>query len=157
MNIEITKQIDAPPKRVFRALTDADELVHWFPSSAESDPRTGGDYVLRFQFDDGSKNHTYAGQYEDVTPNERVRYPWNGQFGDTTVEFALRASDGGTELRLIHSGWSDEAEESRQMHEQGWGFFVDNLDRYVTGGEDQRGAAMEQETASAGAATTAGP
>jgi uncharacterized protein YndB with AHSA1/START domain len=92
-----------------------------------------------------------------VTPNERVRYPWNGQFGDTTVEFTIRASDGGTELRLIHSGWSDESEESRQMHEQGWGFFVDNLDRYVTGGEDQRGAAMQQETASAGAATTAGP
>jgi uncharacterized protein YndB with AHSA1/START domain len=157
MNIEITKQIDAPPERVFRALTDADELVRWFPSSAESDPRTGGDYVLRFQFDDGSKNHTYAGQYEDVMPSERVRYPWNGQFGETTVEFTLRASDGGTELRLVHSGWSDESEDSRQMHEQGWSFFVDNLDRYLTGGEDQRGAAMQQETATAGAATSAGP
>jgi uncharacterized protein YndB with AHSA1/START domain len=157
MNIEIAKQIDARPERVFRALTDADELTRWFPSSAESDPRTGGDHVLRFQFDDESRNHTYAGQYEDVTPNERVRYPWKGQFGDTTVEFTLGASDGGTELRLVHSGWSEAAEESRQMHEQGWGFFLDNLERYLTGGEDQRSAAMQQETASAGAATTAGP
>ena len=157
MNIEITKQIDASPDRVFRALTEADELAGWFPSSAESDPRTGGDYVLRFHFADGSRNHTYAGQYEDVTPNERVRYPWNGQFGDTTVEFTLRASAGGTELRLVHSGWSDEAEESRRMHEQGWGFFLDNLERYLTGGEDQRGAAMQQETASAAGARAAGP
>jgi uncharacterized protein YndB with AHSA1/START domain len=157
MNIEITKQIDASPDRVFRALTEADELAGWFPSSAESDPRTGGDYVLRFQFADGSRNHTYAGQYEDVTPNERVRYPWNGQFGDTTVEFTLRQSDGGTELRLVHSGWSDEAEESGRMHEQGWGFFLDNLERYLTGGDDQRGAAMQQETASAAGARAAGP
>ena len=47
MNIEITKQIEATRERVFRALTDADELTRWFPSSAESDARTGGEYVLR--------------------------------------------------------------------------------------------------------------
>jgi uncharacterized protein YndB with AHSA1/START domain len=157
MNIELTKQIDAPPEHVFRALTDREELIQWFPSSAESDPRTGGEYVLRFEFEDASRNHTYAGRYEDVTPNERVRFPWSGQF-ETMVEFTLRRSNGGTELMLAHSGWNDEADESRRMHEQGWGFFLDNLDRYLTGGEDERTAAMQQKTgASAGAATAAGP
>lgn len=155
MTIEITKQIDAAPEKVFRALTDADELVRWFPSSAESDPRTGGEYVLRFEFEDESRNHTYAGQYEDATPNERLRYPWKGQF-ETTVEFKLRQADGGTELTLVHSGWTEEAAESRQMHEQGWTFFLDNLERYLTAGEDQRAAAMQQRTTGAGA-TTAGP
>jgi uncharacterized protein YndB with AHSA1/START domain len=156
VNIEIIKRIDAPTERVFRALTDPDELTRWFASSAESDPRTGGDYVLRFEFEDESRNHTYAGQYEEVASNERVRYPWNGQFGDTTVEFVLQSADGGTELTLNHSGWTDAAEESRQMHEQGWGFFLDNLERYLTGGEDQRDPAMQMRTSGAGA-TTAGP
>jgi uncharacterized protein YndB with AHSA1/START domain len=156
MNIEITRRIDAEPGRVFRALTDADELTRWFASAAESDPRTGGQYVLRFEFDDESKNHTYAGQYEEVAPSERVRYPWNGRFGDTTVQFVLRPADGGTELTLMHSGWTDAAEESRQMHEQGWGFFLDNLQRYLTGGEDQRDPAMGMRTSGAGA-TAAGP
>ena len=156
MSIEITKQIDAPPERVFRALTDAEELTRWFPSSAESDPRTGGDYILRFEFDDESKNHTYAGKYEEVTPLERVRYPWNGRFGDTTVEFVLGSADAGTELTLTHSGWTKEAEETRQLHEQGWAFFLDNLERYLTGGEDQRDPAMQMRTSGAGA-TTAGP
>jgi uncharacterized protein YndB with AHSA1/START domain len=157
MNIEITKQIDASPRPVFRALTDAGEFVSWFPSSAESDPRTGGDYVLRFEFEDESRDHTYAGQYEDVTPTERVRYPWNGQFGDTVVEFTLRTSDGGTDLTLIHSGWTEAAEETRQMHEQGWAFFLGNLERHLTGGEDQRDPTMQMKTTSAGAATSAGP
>jgi uncharacterized protein YndB with AHSA1/START domain len=156
MTIEITKQIDTAPERVFRALTDADELGRWFTSSAESDPRTGGGYVLRFEFEDESRNHTYAGRYEEVTPNERVRYPWNGQFGETTVEFVLRPLGGGTELTLVHSGWTDGAEEARQRHEQGWGFLLENLERYLTGGEDQRDAAMQMRSSEAGA-TTAGP
>jgi uncharacterized protein YndB with AHSA1/START domain len=158
MDIEITKQIEAPPERVFRALTDANELPRWFPSSADSDPRTGGDYVLRFEFDDESQNHTHAGQYEDVTPGERVRYPWKGAFGETTVEFTLRPADGGTELRLFHSGWGDEAAEARAMHEQGWQVFLNNLAAYVTGGPDQRPAVFEMKTpATAGASTGAGP
>jgi uncharacterized protein YndB with AHSA1/START domain len=156
MSIEITKRIDATPERVFAALTDANELSRWFTSSAESDPRTGGDYVLRFEFEDESRNHTYAGQYEEIVPGERVRYPWKGQFGETTVEFSLRPADDGTEVTLNHSGWSEAAEESRQMHEQGWTFFLDNLERYLTGGEDQRDPAMQMRTTGAGA-TTAGP
>jgi uncharacterized protein YndB with AHSA1/START domain len=156
MTIEITKHIETAPERVFRALTDADDLGRWFTSNAESDPRTGGEYVLRFEFEDESRNHTYAGRYEQVTPNERVRYPWNGQFGETTVEFVLRSRGGGTELTLVHSGWTEGAEEARQRHEQGWGFFLENLERYLTGGDDQRDAAMQMR-ASAGAATTDGP
>lgn len=85
-----------------------------------------------------------------------MRYPWNGHFGDTTVEFALRPAGGGTELTLIHSGWIDDVEESRRIHEQGWSFFLDNLERYLTGGEDQRDPAMQMRTSGAGA-TTAGP
>ncbi len=156
MTIQITKQLETAPERVFRALTDADELGRWFTSSAESNPRTGGEYVLRFEFEDESRNHTYAGRYEEVTPNERVRYAWNGQFGETTVEFVLRPHGGGTELTLVHSGWTEGAEEARRLHEQGWGFFLENLERYLTGGEDQRDAAMQMRSSEAGA-TTAGP
>jgi uncharacterized protein YndB with AHSA1/START domain len=157
MDIDITKQIEAPPERVFRALTDADELARWFPSSAQSDPRTGGDYVLRFEFDDESKNHGYAGQYEEVRPRERIRYPWNGAFGDTTVEFSLRPSDGGTEVRLVHSGWTNDVAETRERHDQGWRFFIDNLERYLAGGEDQRGGALGMKTSTAAASRAAGP
>jgi uncharacterized protein YndB with AHSA1/START domain len=92
-----------------------------------------------------------------VTPNERVRYPWNGQFGETTVEFELRQRNSGTEVALNHSGWTEDAEEARQLHEQGWGFFLDNLARYLSGGEDERAAASGMKTTTSGVATAAGP
>ena len=156
MSIEITKQIDAPPGRVFRALTNVDELASWWVSSAESDPRTGGDFVLRFEFEDEARNHTFSGRYEQVEADELVRYPWNGEFGETTVEFTLRPSNGGTELLLHHSGWNDAAAETRRTYDEGWRFFLDNLERYLTGGEDQR-PALGMKTFTAGASTGAGP
>ena len=36
-----TVVIKSPQKNVFKALTQADELVRWFPTCADSDPRPG--------------------------------------------------------------------------------------------------------------------
>jgi uncharacterized protein YndB with AHSA1/START domain len=157
MDIEQTITVDASPEAAFRALTHAEELTRWFASSAESDPRTGGEYVLRFEFEDDSRNHTYSGRYEDVTSNEHVRYPWNGQFGETTVDFVLRPADGGTEITLAHSGWAERAQETRGMHDQGWAMFLDNLKGYLEGAEDKRPAVLEMKTATSGASRAAGP
>jgi uncharacterized protein YndB with AHSA1/START domain len=148
-NIELSTEIQASPDAVFHALVDADELVRWFPSRAESDARPGGAFEYAYEFEqDPSRNHTYSGEYRDVTPNERVSYPWNGKLGTTEVEFRLEAANGGTRLTLAHSGWGTGAEwdESLEMHRQGWGFFLGNLKAYLEGGADQRGGAMGMKT-----------
>jgi uncharacterized protein YndB with AHSA1/START domain len=149
MTIEITRTIDAPPAAVFRALTDAGELSRWWTTSAESDPRPGGAFSYRFEFEDASRDHTYEGDYHDVTADERVSYPWQTSLGETTVEVRLRPSGERTELTLTHSGWGEGADwdEMVAMHEQGWTFFLDNLVAYLDRGEDlRRGAPMGQKT-----------
>jgi uncharacterized protein YndB with AHSA1/START domain len=146
--IELTRTIDAPVSTVFRALTDAGELARWWPSSAESDARTGGSFSYRFEFDDSSRNHAYTGDYHEVVANERVSYPWQGALGETRVDVSLRPAGGATELTLVHSGWGagEDWDAAVQMHEQGWGFFLDNLKAYLERGEDARGAAMGMRT-----------
>ena len=149
MDIEITKTIAARPEQVFTALTDAEELVRWFPTSADSEPRSGGAFEYRFEFEDAANDHTYGGTYEDVTPNERVRFPWQGGISPTTVEYALSPSGDGTDVTLRHSGWGEGAEweQSRAMHEQGWSFFLENLKGHVETGTDARaGGPMGQKT-----------
>jgi uncharacterized protein YndB with AHSA1/START domain len=150
--IELSTTVAASPVAVFRALTDAGELARWFPSSADSDPRTGGSFEYRFEFDaDPARNHTYGGEYRDVVPNERVAYPWNGKLGTTEVEFRLRPDDGGTEVTLRHTGWGTGADwdDSLELHRQGWGFFLRNLEAYLESGEDGRAGAMGMKTPAA--------
>ena len=149
MEIEITRTIAAPPDLVFRALTDAGELAHWWTSSGESDARTGGAFSYRFEFEDPSRDHTYEGDYHDVTAGERVSYPWQTSLGETIVDVRLRSSGDGTELTLTHTGWRSgaEADEAIALHEQGWSFFLDNLKSYLEGGADLRiGGPMGQKT-----------
>ena len=148
-SIVLTRTIEAPPAAVFRALIDAGELSRWWTTTAESDPRTGGAFAYGFEFEDASRDHTYTGAYHDVTLDEHVSYPWRTGLGDTTVDVRVRPAGGGTELTLTHAGWQEgpDWDEAVAMHEQGWGFFLDNLVAYLDRGEDLRPAApMGQKT-----------
>jgi uncharacterized protein YndB with AHSA1/START domain len=149
--IELSTHLQASPETVFRALTDAGELARWFASSVESDPRPGGSFTYRYEFEDASRDHTYSGEYRDATPNERVAYPWNGKLGTTEVELRLQPANGGTHVTLEHSGWGTGADwdESIELHRQGWGFFLDNLKGYLERGEDTRAQAMGMKTPAA--------
>jgi uncharacterized protein YndB with AHSA1/START domain len=147
--IELSTEIQATPEAVFRALVDADELVRWFPSRADSDARPGGAFAYRFDFGDAEKDHVSEGQYSEVVANDRVSYPWQAPLGPTEVEFRVRPSNGATELELTHSGWGEGAEweQSQENHRQGWSFFLGNLKAYLEGGEDGRAEAMGMSTA----------
>ena len=148
--IELTRTTEASPERVFRAWTDADELSRWWTTTAESDARTGGAFAYGFEFEDASRNHTYTGTYHDVTPGERVSYPWQAGLGETTVDVRLEPAGEGTKVTLLHSGWGDDAQadEAVGLHEQGWSFFLDNLVAYLDRGEDLRvSGPMRQKTA----------
>src|SRR5918992_2980143 len=150
--VELTKEIAAPPETVFRALTDADELSRWWTSSADSDPRKGGAFEYRFEFpDQPDRDHTYSGAYDEFVANERVAYPWHYSAGVTKVDVALRPAGDGTELRLVHSGWpeSTEGTDAARMHEEGWGFFLENLKTWLERGEDRRADAMGMKTTAA--------
>ncbi len=150
--IELTRTTEAPPERVFRAWTDADELSRWWTTTAESDARAGGAFSYVFEFEDASRNHTYTGTYHEVTPGERVSFPWQGALGETIVDVRLESAGDRTKVTLSHSGWGDggQWDEAVELHEQGWSFFLDNLVAYLDRGEDLRlSAPMQQKVVSA--------
>lgn len=117
--------INAPPELVFPFLVNAERMVEWMGATAQLDARPGG----VFHVDISEKNIAH-GEFVEVVPNERVVFTWGWQGGheygpgSTTVEITLQERDGGTFVRLQHSGL---AGEGRTQHSQGWEYFLARL------------------------------
>jgi uncharacterized protein YndB with AHSA1/START domain len=90
------RRFDAPPERIWRALTDPSELAGWL-APAEIDVRVGGSLLLRF--DDVEERGTIT----EVREPELLAYTWNEGKTDSVVRFELEQDDGGTRLTLRHT------------------------------------------------------
>jgi uncharacterized protein YndB with AHSA1/START domain len=120
--IERTLTLRAAPERVWRAITDTDELARWFPQRAEWDLRPGGEG--RFHWDG---HGTFPIRVEAVEPPRYLAWKWGAEaeadpessHSATLVEWWLEPTDdGGTTLLLRESGFR--RPEHRAENEQGW-------------------------------------
>jgi uncharacterized protein YndB with AHSA1/START domain len=123
MNLELEKTIrlKAPPERVWKAITEADELAAWFPNHVDWELRDGAEGW--FEWDQHGR---YAVRVEAFEPPRYMAWRWAreaekalDQTDSTLVEWTLtRRDNGGTLLHLRESGFA--AEEYRQGNSSGW-------------------------------------
>jgi len=142
--------VKKPKEIVFKALTNADELMRWFPSRAESDPKPGGKLKLFFDFTDASQNGKQEEKYVEVVENEKFSYTWTVREGSvpTMVTFQLKEMNGETSVELDHSTSHEGADEKKLFdgHSNQWGFFLMNLKGYLEAGMDMRKEKLNQIT-----------
>lgn len=128
-------EIDAPPDRVWEALTDARELERWFPLEARVEPGEGGTIYMSWKNEFAGTSRILAW---DPPRHLRTSWDWGGQVTD----YLLEADAGGrTVLRVVTSGfpegasWDDWIEGTRR----GWAFELASLKHYLEGhaGEDR--------------------
>ena len=147
---EYSVTVNKPKDIVFKALTQADELILWFPSRAESDPKPGGSFKLFWDFTDASQNGSQEGRYLEVVPGEKVSYTWTVTEGliPTQVTVLLKEANGGTMLELDHSTSHEGADEKKlhDGHANQWAFFLMNLKGYLEAGMDLRKEKLNQIT-----------
>lgn len=137
---EMAIDIDASPEAVWHALTDAGELVRWFPLEARVKPGAGGSMFW-------SWGENWAGEMriEGWDPQRRllltesrqafdaVGRPLPGDRQAMAMEFTLETQAGKTRLRLVHSGfgsgenWDDELDSTGA----GWQHELRSLRHYV--------------------------
>jgi uncharacterized protein YndB with AHSA1/START domain len=140
--------IKSPRNVVFNALIQADELMRWFPTRVESDPRPGGKYEFSWEFANESENGSQKGEYVEVIPNEKISYTWTADSIPTLVTFHLKEMNGETIVELDHSTDQEGADEKKlhDDHANQWGFFMMNLKGYLESEVDLRNEKLNQIT-----------
>jgi uncharacterized protein YndB with AHSA1/START domain len=126
--------IAAPPHIVFAHFTDPEMMCRWKGTSAELDPRPGGQYRVNV-----TGRNVVRGEYLEVVPYSRVVFTWGWEDpgnalppGSSTVEVTLRPHQSGTHLRLRHHGLSGAGRES---HAEGWDHYLGRLVIAAPGGD----------------------
>lgn len=134
--LEVELEIDAPVEQVWSALTEAEELMRWFPFQAEVDPGEGGQ--IRMSWDGAFAS---ALDVEVWEAGRRLRTTWPAHSetpgeppAPTVVDYRIEPREGGgTRLRLVHSGFpaADDWDEVFDGHLRGWSYELRCLRHYL--------------------------
>ena len=110
-------QIAAPPATVFAFLTDPEKILSWMGTEATTEAHPGGLYLLKGC--GGDRARVARGAFREVPP------------GSSLVEIDLIDRDGGTLLRMTHSGLP--YAEQCAGHDRGWAHYLGRLAIAATG------------------------
>jgi len=137
----LTRIIDAPPEKVFRAWTEPELLKQWFAPLpwttpvAETDVRPGGASLIVMRGPDG-KEFPNRGVYLEVVKNQRLvvtdayTKAWEpSEKPFMTVILTFENEGGKTRYTALVRHWTvadREAHETMGFH-QGWGMCTDQL------------------------------
>ena len=142
--IALEVQIAAPPDRVFEAITDPTQLLRWWGQQGIyhgtkwcTDVRPGGQWRCEGVSDkDGSAYHV-SGEYLEVDPPRLLAHTWVASWSGpmkTVVRWELEAAEGGTRIRLHHSGFTG-APAAAKGHYDGWQRVLGWMQAFVEKGE----------------------
>ena len=134
--------IAAPRERVFQAITDPRQTMKWWGqegkirlSEFHMDVCVGGKWSCSGQSANmgGIAIH---GEFLEVDPPRKIAYTWNSSWMPvfTEVRWELEAQGSGTILKLTHSGFAGNADQTKN-HSIGWTQVISWLQSFVEKGE----------------------
>lgn len=139
IGIERNIWINAPRERVWKAVTDAEQLTQWYATQFAWDIpvlEVGG--KIKFH---NSATEVLNAVIEVLDPPQQFSVRWDGEPPYTPngvlTTFLLEEENGGTRVRLIETGYENMPESERQAWlEQigsGYGMSLENLNALLNG------------------------
>jgi uncharacterized protein YndB with AHSA1/START domain len=124
----IERTYNAPIEKVWKALTDRDQMKQWYFDLKEFRPEVG----FEFRFTGGKEGRTYLHicKITEVIPGKKLRHTWtyDGLPGVTFVTFELFREGEQTRLKLSHEGLENLAghgpDFARTNFEEGWTYII---------------------------------
>lgn len=120
-----------PPEKLWRALTESPLVAQWLMKN-DFAPVVG--HKFRFRSDPVPNwDGVIDCEVLVVEPAKRLSYSW-GAFGlGTVVVFTLTPAEGGTHLRMEHSGFGANQDAAYKGATYGWKSFLGKLETVVVG------------------------
>src|SRR3984957_5051388 len=121
-------RVAASAATVFAFLTDPEKILGWIGAEATTEPHSGGLYLVKGV---GGRGNTARGAFREGVPIHRLAYSfgWEGSEevppGSSLIEIDLVERDGGTLLRMTHSGLPDATQVA--CHDRGWAHYLGRL------------------------------
>lgn len=130
----VEKFLSSPPEQLYRAWTE--QFDQWFAQEGTllNWCEVGIPFFFATEFDGG--RHPHHGRFLRLDPNSLLELTWvTGSPGtkgaETTVSVKFSAADGGTNVTLSHTGFSDV--DSMNGHKDAWPQVLDHLQNYLDG------------------------
>ena len=131
-NAPIVKEVvlNAPVQKVWKAITDKDEMRHWYFKIESFEPEVG--YEFHF-YGEGHKGEQYLHRCRitEVVVFKKLQYTWSYENykGLSTVTFELFEEGLQTRLRLTHEGletFPDHSEDfAKESFNEGWTYLIE--------------------------------
>lgn len=100
----IERTFNAPVEKVWKAITDKEEMKQWYFDLADFKPEIG----FEFQFEGGPDDRKYLHlcKVTEAIQNKKLTYSWryDGYEGNSFVTFELFPEGEKTKLKLTHTG-----------------------------------------------------
>ncbi len=102
--VVVERTFSAPPERIWKALTDVEEMRRWYFDLKEFKPEVGFEFEFTVEHE-GMKYHHLC-KITEVISQKKLAYTWRykGHEGDSLVTLELFADGDKTRLRLTHEG-----------------------------------------------------
>jgi uncharacterized protein YndB with AHSA1/START domain len=127
--------IRASAEVVYKALTEARELVHWFCDQALCDAREGGELVARWRT--GKTSQKGRARFTRIAPGASLELLWIDDGRGTpetvsshTLSYEIRSKSGMTELAMIDKDDAASNDEIYAVLDQGWNSVLIELKDY---------------------------
>lgn len=123
--LRFTRTLPHPPEKVWRALTEPEQLAAWFPADIEGDRKAGATLRFVFRNDEGP---TMDGVMITYEPAAVLEFRW----GEETLRFELEPEGSGTRLTFVNT-LGELGKAARDA--AGWHACLDVLGHHLNGDE----------------------
>src|SRR5437588_8089537 len=135
--VVIERTFNAPVGRVWKALTDGEEMRQWYFNLKQFKAEVG--FEFEFVVEHEGMTYHHLCKVTEVIPQKKIAYAWRykGHEGDSLVTFELFPAGDSTRLKLMHEGldtFPKTTAFARKNFEAGWTAIIGSeLEQFLEG------------------------